>query len=123
MEHATIADLLVLLHLLFILFVLFGGLAVLRWPWLAWLHLPAAAWGVLVELAGWWCPLTPLEQHYRALAGEGGYSGGFVAHYLWPLIYPDGLTRGIQLLLGLCVLVLNLAIYTWVVRRHRRQSR
>ena len=114
------ADLVVLLHFAFILFVVLGGLFVLRWPKLAWLHLPAAAWGVAIELRGGICPLTPLENALRRAAGEAGYGGGFIEHYLLPIIYPAALTRDIQLLLGLAVLLLNLAVYAWVVRRRWR---
>ena len=116
------ADLVVLLHFAFILFVVLGGLLVLRWPKLAWLHLPAAAWGVAIELRGGICPLTPLENALRRAAGEAGYGGGFIEHYLLPIIYPAALTRDIQLLLGLAVLLLNLAVYAWVVR-HRWRTR
>jgi len=111
------ADGVVLLHFAFVLFVVAGGLLVVRWRWLAWLHLPAAAWGVLVELAGWTCPLTPLENRLRAAAGERAYDAGFVEHYILPLLYPAGLTRDTQLALGVVALVLNLAIYAWMLRR------
>lgn len=105
-----------LLHLGFILFVLFGGFLLFRWPKLAWVHLPAAVWGVLIEFAGWWCPLTKWENAFLARAGRAGYTGGFVNHYLMPLIYPAGLTREIEVVLGLVVLFLNLAIYMRVFR-------
>jgi hypothetical protein len=113
----TAADALVLLHGLFIAWVVLGGLAVLRWPALAWLHLPCAAWGVWIEWSGGICPLTPLEWRWRELAGEQGYAGGFVEHYLLPLIYPAGLTRDVQFVLGGFVGVLNAIVYTIVVRR------
>jgi hypothetical protein len=113
------ADLVVLLHFLFVLFVVFGGLVALRWPRVAYLHLPVAVYGTLIELVGWVCPLTPLEKRLRESAGLQGYEGGFVEHYILPVLYPSGLTRGIQLSLGLLVIVLNVAIY-WVfaVRRN-----
>ena len=118
---AIAADGLLLLHLLFILFALLGGLLVWRWPRLAWLHLPAAFWGALVELMHWPCPLTPLEQQLRRAAGQAGYDGGFIEHYLLPLIYPAGLTPQIQVLLGLIVLTLNGLVYgLWLWRRRRR---
>ncbi|PZX23448.1 conserved hypothetical protein; putative membrane protein [Cupriavidus phytorum] len=117
---AWLADLVVILHALFIVFVVAGGLLVLRWPRAAWVHLPAAVWGVLIEWAGWICPLTPLENTLRQAAGQAGYSGGFVERYLLPLIYPAGLTPAVQLWLGLVVLVVNVAIYAlwWRRRRH-----
>lgn len=105
----------------FILFVLFGGLLPLRWPRLAWLHLPAVAWGCAVEFLGLPCPLTPLENRLRRAAGDAGYSGGFVEHYLLPLIYPAGLTPAVQWILGAIVLLLNLIAYLYLL--HRRGSR
>ena len=113
-------DLVVLLHFLFVLFVVFGGLLVLRWPKVAYLHLPVAVYGVLIEFIGWVCPLTPLEKRLRESAGQQGYEGGFVEHYILPVLYPAGLTRGVQLVLGLVVIGVNVAVY-WVVA-HRRQS-
>ncbi|QEZ48196.1 DUF2784 domain-containing protein [Cupriavidus oxalaticus] len=117
---AWLADLVVIVHGLFIVFVVAGGLLVLRWPRLAWVHLPAAAWGVLIEWSGWICPLTPLENALRRAAGEAGYSGGFIERYLLPLIYPPGLTPAVQLWLGLVVLVVNVAVYAVWWRRRRR---
>lgn len=105
-----------LLHLGFILFVLFGGFLVLKWPRMMWLHLPAAVWGVLIEFAGWWCPLTKWENYFLTEAGRAGYSGGFVAHYIMPIIYPAGLTRGMEIAIGALVLAINLAIYAKVFR-------
>lgn len=118
MTAAVLADLVVLLHLAFILFVMLGGLLVLRRRRLMWLHLPVVAWGAAIEFVGWVCPLTPLENRLRAAAGEAGYSGGFVEHYLIPLIYPEGLTRELQWLLGALVLLVNAAVY-WRVLRGR----
>jgi hypothetical protein len=109
--HALLADLVAALHAGFVVFAVLGGLLVLRWPKAAWAHLPCAAWAALVELFGWGCPLTPLENHFHRLAGEAGYAGGFLAHYLGPLLYPEGLTRGHQVVLGLFVLALNAGIY------------
>jgi Protein of Unknown function (DUF2784) len=111
------ADAVVTLHLAFVLFVALGGLAVLRWPRLAWLHLPAVAWGIWIELAGWICPLTPLENHLRQRAGQAGYAGDFVEHYLLPVLYPASLTRTIQIALGVLVLVINLVVYGTLARR------
>ena len=89
----------------------------LRWPRVAYLHLPAAVWGALIELAGWVCPLTPLEQWLRGQAGDSGYSTGFIEHYVLPALYPSALTRNIQLVLGLLVITVNLAIYGYAFRR------
>lgn len=116
------ADLALLLHLGFILFALFGALLAFRWRWVPWLQLPAAAWGVFVELTGRLCPLTTVENHFRHLAGEGGYAGGFVEHYLLPLIYPEGLTRDVQFVLAAVVLAVNLVVYALLLRRWRRQA-
>ena len=114
-----LADFTVLLHLAFILFAVLGGLLALRRPRVAWVHLPAAAWAAAIELGGWICPLTPLENALRVRAGEAGYGGGFVEHYLLPLIYPAGLTREIQFALAGFVLLVNIAIYLAVARRWR----
>lgn len=113
------ADAVLLLHLVFIVFAAIGGLAVLRWPRLAWLHLPVAAWAALIEFGGWICPLTPLEVALRRSAGEAGYAGGFIEHYLTAVIYPQGLTRAHQIALGTGVLLVNLAIYLRLLRRRR----
>jgi hypothetical protein len=120
MLYSFAADVLLVLHLVFIVFVMLGGLLLLKWRWLIYLHLPAVAWGILVELLGWLCPLTPLEQHFRMLAGETGYSGGFVQHYLLPIIYPAGLTREVQILLAIGVISINLVIYTVIYVKYRR---
>jgi Protein of Unknown function (DUF2784) len=115
----VIADLVVAIHFTFVLFVILGGLLVLRWPRLAYLHLPAATWGVLIEFAGWVCPLTPLEQSLRLKAGEQGYSGSFIEHYVLPLLYPSALTRTIQVALGIIVIAVNLGIYGYLIRSRR----
>jgi hypothetical protein len=119
MPYGLLADLVLLAHAGFVVFVVLGGLPVLRWPRLAWLHLPAVAWGAGIEFAGAICPLTPLEIHLRSLAGQQGYAGGFVDHYVFALLYPEGLTRNVQLALGLLVLVINALVYAIVWRRHR----
>ena len=120
----TAADIVVLLHLAFILFVAAGGLLVLRWPRLAWMHVPAIIWGALIEFAGWICPLTPLENRLRAAAGEAAYAGGFIDRYIMPIVYPAGLTRGMQLGLGVAVIAVNLVIYgRLALRRYQRVSR
>ncbi|HGY9627277.1 DUF2784 domain-containing protein [Pseudomonas juntendi] len=116
------ADALVLLHLAFILLVLFGGLLTLKWRPALFIHLPAMAWGLAVECLHLGCPLTVWENRLRAAAGQAGYPGGFIEHYIWPLIYPAGLTPQIQLLLGMFVLLLNLAVYGYVAWRWRRAS-
>jgi hypothetical protein len=120
MGWRILADAVLMLHLAFILFVVLGGILVLRWPKLAWLHLPAAFWGAAIEFLGWICPLTPLEKWLRAQGGEPGYSGGFISHYLLPFIYPAGLTRGMQLALGSFVVAVNLTVYLLLWRRTRR---
>ena len=122
MIYRVLADLVLVVHLCFVLFVVLGGLAVLRWPRLALLHVPAAAWGVLIEYSGWICPLTPLENSLRGKGGEAGYSGGFIQHYIQPILYPAGLTRPVQLVLGSIVLVLNLAAYAILLSRSRSRS-
>ncbi|MGG5288932.1 DUF2784 domain-containing protein [Pseudomonas shirazensis] len=121
MIYRLSADALVLIHLSFILLVLFGGLLVLKWRPALLLHLPAVAWGLAVELLHLQCPLTEWENRLRAAAGDAGYHGGFIEHYILPMIYPAGLTAQIQIVLGLVVLMLNLAIYAYVIWRWRRR--
>ena len=117
------ADLVLIVHMAFVLYVLFGGLLVLARPWLALIHLPAVIWAVLLEFFGWICPLTPLEQDLRRAAGQAGYEGGFVEHYLVPILYPPGLTPSIQWILGGIVLVVNGLFYGPLIRRRFRRSR
>jgi hypothetical protein len=121
MSARVAADIVVLIHFGFIVFVVAGGLLALRWPRMAWVHLPAAAWGVAIDLLGGICPLTPLEKTLRSAAGETGYEGGFIERYLLPVIYPAGLTHGIQIGLGLLVVVVNLGVYALVRKRGRRR--
>jgi len=118
-----LADLVLVLHLAFVAFVALGGLAVLRRPRLAWLHLPAVVWGAWIELAGGICPLTPLENRLRRAAGEAGYEGGMIEHYLLAALYPEGLTRGAQVALGVATLTVNCAVYGWLLWRRRRVGR
>lgn len=117
MSYWLLANALVLLHLVFILFVVGGGLLVAWKKSFVWLHLPAAIWGALIEFMGWICPLTPLENHFRRLSGTSGYEGGFIEHYLLPLIYPETLTAATQYVLGGLVLAINFLIYLWLWRR------
>jgi hypothetical protein len=119
MAWRLLADATVVLHLGFVVFVLFGGLLALRWPRAAWLHLPAAAWGAWVELAGLVCPLTPLENRLREQGGQAGYEAGFVEHYLLPVLYPSGLTQDVQVQLGVVVLLVNAAVYGLILWRRR----
>jgi hypothetical protein len=123
MLYSLAADLLVLLHLTFIGFVVFGGLLVARWWRLVFLHLPAAVWGALLEFNGWLCPLTPWEHQLRQAAGEDGYRGGFIEHYLLPVLYPPGLTPAVQIALGVGVVLINLMIYGWLLWRKRPMLR
>ncbi|MGI8618153.1 MAG: DUF2784 domain-containing protein [Gemmatimonadaceae bacterium] len=119
MVNRALADATMLLHFAFIAFVVLGGLLALRWRRMLWVHLPAAAWGLLIELRGWTCPLTPLENHFRRLGGEAGYTGGFIQRYLEPVIYPPGLSAPTQLGLAAFVLLVNVAVYSLVFRRRR----
>ena len=122
--YNVLANAIVLAHFLFIAFVICGGLLVIRWPRLAVVHLPAAVWGAVVEIFGWVCPLTPLENHFRLLAGNSSYSGDFIARYLLPVIYPENLTATMQQVFGGFVIIINLIFYTIAIqklqsRRHR----
>ncbi len=122
MLYRIAADAVLLLHLAFVVFVVLGGFLVLRWRKLAWAHLPAVAWGALVEFSGWICPLTPLEIALRQAAGDAAYAGDFVEHYLVALLYPESLTRAVQVALGIGLVMLNAVIYGALLRRrHRRQ--
>lgn len=117
MFYRFAADAVLTVHFAFIAFVLLGGLIALRHRWVAWAHVPAAAWGVFVELTGRLCPLTTWENALLGRAGEAGYSQSFVEHYLLPIIYPAGLTRHVQLLLAAVVIAINLVVYALLVRR------
>jgi hypothetical protein len=123
MLFRSLADLVVLAHLAFVAFAVLGGLAALKWPRVAWVHLPAVAWAALIEYAGWVCPLTPLENALRRAGGQAGYAGGFVERYLVPMLYPADLTRAVQIGLGTAVLLLNALVYWQVVRRRMRARR
>jgi len=120
--YRLLANGVVVVHALFIVFVVLGGFLAWRWRWVAALHLPCAAWGVLIEFRHWVCPLTPLENHLRAKAGAQGYEGGFIEHYLLPVIYPGGLTPRSQLVIGTAALAVNLFAYGVLVRRRLRGS-
>ena len=111
MIQLILANSILMVHFAFILFVVFGGLLVFYKKWMPLLHIPAIFWAVLIGFFGWVCPLTPMENHFRVLAGQSGYNQGFIQHYLLKVIYPDGLTRQVQVLLGLGVLILNLLVY------------
>lgn len=112
--YGLLADGVLVLHLAFVVFVVAGGFLALWRRWVVWIHLPAVAWGGLIEFTGWICPLTPLENALRELAGESGYKGGFIEHYLLTVLYPSGLTRTTQVILGLGVVLLNLGVYAIV---------
>jgi hypothetical protein len=116
MTYRVLAAAVVLAHFAFVLFVVVGGLLVLRWPRVAWAHVPAAVWGSLVEWSGWVCPLTPLEDWLHMRAGDVSYEGGFIERYLMPVLYPVGLTRERQLVLGVVVVVVNGLIYWRFIR-------
>jgi hypothetical protein len=120
--YRLLANAVVGFHGLFIVFVVSGGVLALHRHWIAAIHIPCAAWGILIEYRGWICPLTPLENSLRARAGQEGYSGGFIEHYLVPAIYPSGLTPRIQYVLGTAVLVVNVLVYAVLIRRLTRGS-
>lgn len=120
--YGLLADFVLLLHFGFVVFVVAGGLLVLRWPRVAWIHLPCAVWGAFVELTGWICPLTPLENRLRQAAGDAAFEGGFIEHYVIPLLYPGNLTRGVQMTLGLLVILANVLVYARVWHQSRVRS-
>lgn len=123
MLYRLLANAVVLTHLTFVAFVVIGGFFAWRWPRLIWIHLPAAAWGVAIEFGGWVCPLTPLENYFRRLAGQAGYTGGFVEHYIIPVLYPVDLTISLRLFLGTLVILVNVIAYGVYFRRLLRHSR
>ena len=122
MPYQLLADIVLVIHAVFIVYAVLGGLLVLRWKRLLWLHLPCLAWVILLEALGWYCPLTPLEFSLREAAGSAVYSDSFIDHYLMPLVYPAGLTRNIQIGLAVAVLLVNVLIY-WLVWRLRPAAR
>ena len=121
--YRFLADALVTFHFAFVAFVVVGGLLVLRWRRVMWFHLPAVAWGVFVEFSGWICPLTPWENRLRALGDEVTYEGGFVDHYIMPVLYPEGLTRDAQYVIGSLIFLINAACYGVILYRHYKARR
>ena len=122
MLYRAAADAVLVLHLAFVVFVVLGGILVLRWRKLAWAHLPAVVWGALIEFSGWICPLTPLEIALRHAAGDAAYAGDFLEHYIAALLYPESITRDVQVALGIGVVLLNAVIYGLALQQqHRRQ--
>jgi hypothetical protein len=119
MFYKILADLVVVLHFAFVLFVIFGGFLVLWSKRVAWLHIPAVIWAILIEFIGWTCPLTILEKILRQKSGALAYRSGFIEHYILPVLYPTILTRRLQVILGFLVFAINVGIYYWVLRHHR----
>jgi hypothetical protein len=121
--YSVLAAVVVVAHVAFVLFASLGALLAVRWPRVAWLHVPAAAWAIYVELGGHLCPLTPLENALRQRAGLDAYSGDFIARYVFPALYPSGLTREVQVVLGVSVLAINVAVYAWLLVARARMRR
>ncbi len=119
--YRVMAGVVLVAHLAFVVFVVLGGFLVLRWRGLAWVHVPVALWGGAIVITGFTCPLTPLENRLQRLGGRAGYQGGFIEHYVTSALYPAGLTRETQIVLGALVLALNLAVYWRVVALSRRE--
>jgi len=119
MLQRILADLIVVFHFLFIIFALLGGLLIFWRKWIVFFHLPAAVWSALIEFKGWICPLTPLENRFRAIGNSAGYEGSFIEHYLIPVIYPAGLTHEIQIVLGFIAIAVNVVVYFVVLRQLR----
>ena len=122
MPYGIFADIVVLIHLTFVIFAVLGAVLIIWWRWTTWLHFPAFLWAVWIEFSGGICPLTPLENWLRIKAGQGGYEGAFVATYLLPVLYPAGLTRNVQLLLAMMVIVINVAIYGSIFYKRNREK-
>jgi len=123
MIYRVLAELVLVVHFAFIAFALFGGFLVIRWPRVVFVHVPCLAWGVFIELSGNICPLTPWENDLRRMAGDAGYTGGFIEHYLTSIIYPEGLTPSAQLVLAGILLATNAIAYALVWRRRRAARR
>lgn len=121
--YSALADLLIVVHFAFIILVIFGGLLIFWKKWIVFLHIPAVIWAALIEFKGWICPLTPLENQLRRAAGETGYTGGFIEQYLVPVFYYDNLTREIQILLGISIIVINVILYTWLFYRYLKRRK
>ncbi len=122
MVFRFLADAVVIFHLAFVAFALFGGLLVIKWKRLAWIHIPSAAWAVIMEFTGMICPLTPLENYFRNKGGLSGYDTGFVEHYIMPILYPESLDSSLQIVLGILVIVVNAGIYAWVFRQSKQKN-
>jgi len=122
MPYGILADMVVLIHLAFAVFAVLGAFLIIWRPWILWLHLPAIFWAIWIEMTGGICPLTPFENWLRIRAGQGGYRGDFVEYYLMPVLYPVGLTRNIQILLGVLVILVNVAIYGYVIFRLKHKA-
>lgn len=122
MLYRFLADSVVVVHMIFVIYAIFGGLLVLRWKYTICLHVPALLWGAVVEVKGWICPLTPLENRLRSEAGESGYSGGFVENYILPVLYPENLSRPDQVMLALFLVTVNVIIYVYVGRTFKKRS-
>ena len=122
MPYGILANIVVWIHLAFVVFVVLGAGLVIWRRRMLWLHLPAVFWVIWIEFSGKLCPLTPLENWLRIRAGQGGYRGGFVEHYLMPVLYPVGLTRNIQILMGLLVIITNTALYGYIIFQFRRKK-
>jgi hypothetical protein len=122
MLYGILSDIVVLIHLAFAFFAVLGAVLIIWRRWVVWLHLPAVLWAIWIELTGGVCPLTPLENWLRNRAGQGGYPGDFVQHYLMPMLYPVDLTRNIQILLGLVVIFINAALYGYLYYHNRRRK-
>jgi hypothetical protein len=121
MVYRALADFIVLVHFCFVFFSVVGGLLVLKWKKIIWIHLPAVFWAILIEVMGWICPLTPLENWFRQKSGTTGYQAGFIEHYILSLLYPARLTRSFEIVLGLFVLAVNVGIYGWILRVQRKR--
>src|SRR5918995_4147781 len=119
MFFRSLADAVLVLHFAFVLFVALGSLAALRWPRVAWVHIPVTLYGAIIEFVGFICPLTPLEIWLRARGGEAGYEGDFIEHYITAALYPSGLTRELQIAIGMAVLLVNAAVYGQLLRLRR----
>lgn len=123
MFYLLLVEITILLHFLFVLFVAAGGLLLLRWPRLVWLHMPMLLWGIYIQFSGGYCPLTPLEKYFRQMAGMQTYEGGFINQYIMPILYPRGLTHEMQIVIGVVLVFINVIYYSLFLYRRRRKQK
>jgi len=123
MIYRILADIVVIFHLSFVIFSVIGGVLALKWRKIIWIHIPVVIWAVVIEFAGFICPLTPLENNLRFRGGESGYESDFIEHYIFPVLYPEGLTHTMQVIIGIFVLTVNIVVYSIIIHKIRKKRK